>query len=78
MPDALRACMSPEVELAMWVPEGQRAAALRQLNQSGVTARLNGRGTVIARVRADQKGQPLNTLTLHGIPVIDFEIESHQ
>ena len=76
--DALRARVNPEVELAIWVPEGQRTDALHQLTQSGLVARLNGRGTVVARVRADQKGQPLNALTVGGIPVIDFEVESHQ
>jgi len=75
-PGALRAWMQPEVDLAMWVPDGQRAAALEALLQSGMAARLNGRGTVVARVPAGQKSGPVNALALRGIPVIDFEVES--
>jgi hypothetical protein len=76
-PGALRASINPEIDLAMWVPEGMRPAALRELAVAGITARLNGRGTVVARIRADQKGQPVSALTSRGIPVIDFEVESH-
>ncbi len=72
--EALRAWLHPEVELALSVPEAQRAAALAHLTRSGMNARLNGRGTVVARVRADQKGRPLNALAEQGIPVIDFEV----
>ena len=76
-PGALRAWLQPEVDLALWVPEAQRSEALAHLAQLGMAARLNGRGTVVARVPADKKGQPLNALTQHGIPVLDFEVESH-
>ena len=76
-PAALRVWLQPEVDLAMWVPEEQRAAALAHLSRSGLAARLNGRGTVVARVRTDRKGQPLDALAQHGIPILDFEVESH-
>ena len=74
-PQALQARLAPEVELTLWVAEGQRPAALAHLQQAGLTTHLNGRGTVVVRVHNNRKVVPLQTLHSKGISVKDFEVE---
>lgn len=74
-PQALQARLTPEVELTIWVAEGQRPAALAHLQQAGLATHLNGRGTVVVRVDTNQKAMPLQTLYAKGISVKDFEVE---
>ena len=74
-PQALQTHLAPEVELTLWVAEGQRPAALAHLQQAGLAAHLNGRGTVVVRVHNNLKVFPLQTLHSKGISVKDFEVE---
>ena len=74
-PQALQVRLAPEVELTLWVAEGQRPAALVHLQQAGLATHLNGRGTVVVRVHNNQKVMPLQTLQSKGISVKDFEVE---
>ncbi|MCL5999549.1 MAG: ABC transporter ATP-binding protein [Chloroflexi bacterium] len=74
-PAALRATLAGDVDMTLRVPAAQRSAALACLNEAGVSAHLNGRGTVVARVGADRKVHLLRTLSGSGVEVIDFELE---
>lgn len=76
-PEALRARLSPEVEMTLWVADGQRQTALNCLQDAGLNAHLNGRGTVVVRVHNGQKMAMLGTLHSSGIPVVDFEMEHY-
>jgi ABC-type multidrug transport system ATPase subunit len=67
-----------DVEMTLWVPEAQRAAALACLARQGLATHLNGRGTVVVRVDANQKMRPLRLLEELHIAVTDFEIERSQ
>jgi len=72
-PVDLLAKLMPEIQLTLYVPEAQRPDALARLADAGLAAHLNGRGTVVVRVRAEDKMQPLQTLLDCGIPVTNFE-----
>jgi ABC-type multidrug transport system ATPase subunit len=72
-PVDLLAKLMPEIQLTLYVPEAQRPDALACLAGAGLAAHLNGRGTVVVRVRAEDKMQPLQTLLDCGIPVTNFE-----
>jgi nitrous oxidase accessory protein len=72
-PVDLLAKLMPEIQLTLYVPEAQRPDALACLAGAGLAAHLNGRGTVVVRVRAEDKMQPLQTLLDCGIPVTKFE-----
>jgi ABC-type multidrug transport system ATPase subunit len=74
-PAALRVRLAPEVQLTLWVAEGQRPQALACLQESGLDVHLNGRGTVVARVHNGQKAALLHRLHSYGIPVTNFEME---
>jgi hypothetical protein len=74
-PEELRARWMPTVELTLWIGDEQRAEALALLQAQGLTARLNGRGTIVCAVRPDEKMRPLETLAARGIRVANFEIE---
>ena len=74
-PESLKAQHMQDVEMTLWVPEAQRAAALACFTTQGLAAHLNGRGTVVVRVGADQKMKPLRLLEEQRISVTDFEIE---
>ena len=74
-PEALHAQLSTEVELTLWISDAQRAQAKACLDDQGIPARLNGRGTVIVRVRAELKMQPLELLNACGVSVLNFELE---
>ncbi len=74
-PIDLLAKLMPEIELTLWVPEAQRPDALDCLTGAGLSAHLNGRGTVVVRVRSDEKMQALQTLQQRGITVENFEVE---
>jgi ABC-type multidrug transport system ATPase subunit len=74
-PEALRAALSAEVDITLWIPALQRNAALDCLTRAGVPAHLNGRGTVVVRIGADRKVHLLHTLAGGGIDVVDFELE---
>jgi len=76
--EAWRAEIVPAVELTLWMDEAQRARASELLNSLGWAARLNGRGTVVARMRAEQKLRALQTLAAQGIEVSDFQVERTQ
>lgn len=71
----LRVRLTPHVEITLWIPDAQRPLALRLLQQGGLDAHLNGRGTVVVRVKSDEKLHPLNLLGEQGITVLDFEVE---
>lgn len=73
-PEALRQEWNTELDLTLWVPELQRPRALACLTGEGLSAHLNGRGTVVVRVREDQKARPLTLLGTLGISVTDFEV----
>jgi ABC-type multidrug transport system ATPase subunit len=74
-PEALRVKWLPAIEMTIWVKEEQRAQALQCLLAEGLEAHLNGRGTVVARVKAAQKMRPIYALNEQGIKVINFEME---
>ncbi len=74
-PSDVRLRLSPHVELTLWVADGQRQRALHCLEEEGIKAHLNGRGTVVAQINAEQKLNTFKVLAEHGIAVTDFEIE---
>ena len=74
-PESLKAQHMQDVEMTLWLPEAERATALACFTRQGLAAHLNGRGTVVVRVGADQKMKPLRLLDEMNIPVTDFEIE---
>jgi ABC-type multidrug transport system ATPase subunit len=74
-PEELRRRLVPEVQMTLWVTEPERARALSRLGKAGVRAHANGRGTLVLRVRAEEKMQPLQVLRNEGIAVLDFEVE---
>lgn len=74
-PLELLARLRPEVELTLWVSETQRPDALAYLQKEGLSAHLNGHGTIVVRLRAGGKMQLLHLLRTHGICVFDFEIQ---
>jgi len=74
-PGDVRLKLTPHVELTLWIAEGQRTRALRRLEDDGIKAHLNGRGTVVAQINAGQKLDVLQLLAKQGIAVTDFEIE---
>lgn len=74
-PATLRARFAPEVEMAVWVAEEKRPFALAHLQEIGLTAHLNGRGSIVTRVHNGQKMNLIQTLNNQGIQVVDFEIE---
>jgi ABC-type uncharacterized transport system ATPase subunit len=65
----------PAVDLALWIGEGQRERANAHLRANGWDSHLNGRGTVVVRVRATQKMRALQALAEQGIAIQNFEIE---
>lgn len=75
LPADVRLRLTPDVELTLWVAEGQRSTALACLTQNGLSAHLNGRGTVVVQVTTDKKLQPLTLLAEQAIEVLDFEVE---
>ena len=78
-PESLKARhLRQEGEMTLWVPAAQRAAALACFTTQGLTAHLNGRGTLVVRVGADQKMKPLRLLEEQRLTVTDFEIERSQ
>jgi ABC-type multidrug transport system ATPase subunit len=74
-PGEVRLRLTPHVELTLWVAEGERPRALACLENNGICAHLNGRGTVVVQTNADQKLQALTLLAEEGIAVLDFEME---
>jgi nitrous oxidase accessory protein len=76
--DHLRLRLAPDVELTLWVVEAERLRALSAFQSRGWSAHLNGRGTVVVRVGAEHKLQPLALLMQQGIAVQNFEMECGQ
>jgi ABC-type multidrug transport system ATPase subunit len=74
-PNELRSRLSPDVEMSLWVTEGQRPFAMKQLEASGLSYHLNGRGSIVTRVSNGDKMRLLHTLQSKGVEVTDFEIE---
>jgi ABC-type multidrug transport system ATPase subunit len=74
-PGEVRLRLAPDVELTLWVADGERPRALACFESNGLNAHLNGRGTVVVRVDPQNKLQPLQLLAEHGISVLDFEVE---
>ncbi len=74
-PGEVRLRLAPDVELTLWVADGERPRALACFESNGLNAHLNGRGTVVVRVDPQNKLQPLRLLAEHGISVLDFEVE---
>jgi ABC-type multidrug transport system ATPase subunit len=74
-PGQVRLRLAPHVELTLWVSDVERAKALAAFQNEGWDAHLNGRGTVVVRLDAEQKLQPLSLLAEQGITVTDFEME---
>jgi nitrous oxidase accessory protein len=74
-PGEVRLRLTPHVELTLWVAEGERPRALACLENNGMCAHLNGRGTVVVQMNTDQKLQALTLLAEEGIAVLDFEME---
>lgn len=75
-PEELRARLSSNIEMVLWVNEAQRAHAKNCLTDKGLDAHLNGRGTVVVRIQSQQKMRALNVLNECGVAVQNFEIES--
>lgn len=75
-PEELRARLSADIEMVLWVSEAQRAHAKNYLTDKGIDAHLNGRGTVVVRIHANQKMRALNLLNECGVAVQNFEITS--
>lgn len=71
--DLLRRLM-PNLDLMLWVPEARRVDALACFKSHGFPAHLNGRGSVVVTVPADDKERPFMALAARGIPVLDVEI----
>jgi hypothetical protein len=61
------------VKLTLWVPEAHRPDALARFTGAGFNAHLNGRGTVVVEVRAEEKKELLRLM--NELPVQDFEME---
>jgi nitrous oxidase accessory protein len=74
-PGQVRLRLAPHVELTLWVPGDDRQRALALFQDNGLNAHLNGRGTVVVQIAAEQKLQPLSLLAEEGISVQDFEME---
>jgi nitrous oxidase accessory protein len=74
-PGEVRLRLAPEVEMTLWLAEGERERALACFTRQGWNAHLNGRGTVVVQINADRKLQPLTLLAEQGISVLDFEVE---
>jgi len=74
-PGEVRLRLAPHVELTLWVSEAERPQALAAFQAKGWEAHLNGRGTVVVRLGAKEKLQPLSLLAEQGITVTDFEME---
>jgi nitrous oxidase accessory protein len=72
-PEELLTQLMPFIKLTLWVPEAQRAEALARFTGAGLAAHLNGRGTVVVQVRAEEKMQLLSLL--REMEVVDFEME---
>lgn len=72
-PEELLAQLMPYIKLTLWVPEAQRADTLARFVGAGLSAHLNGRGTVMVQVRAEEKMQLLSLM--REIQVDDFEME---
>lgn len=72
-PEELLAQLMPYIKLTLWVPETQRADTLARFVGAGLSAHLNGRGTVVVQVRAEEKMQLLSLM--REIQVDDFEME---
>jgi len=77
-PSELRLRLAPDVELTLWVADEQRSRALRVLQDEGLDAHVNGRGTVVVEVAAADKFAPFDLLAQDGIQVVDFELEKIQ
>ncbi|HKZ83597.1 MAG TPA: nitrous oxide reductase family maturation protein NosD [Anaerolineae bacterium] len=77
-PESLKTQHLQDVEMTLWVPEAQRAAALACFARQGLATHFNGRGTLVVRVGANQKMRPLRLLEELHISVTDFEIERSQ
>lgn len=75
-PEELRARLSSNIEMVLWINEAQRALAQNCLTEKGIAAHLNGRGTVVVRIQSHQKMRALNVLNECGVMVQNFEIES--
>ncbi len=73
-PKALLRRLMPNLDLLLWVPEARRVDALACFKAHGIAAHLNGRGSVVVTVPADDKERPFAALASHGIPVLDVEI----
>jgi ABC-type multidrug transport system ATPase subunit len=74
-PGQVRLRLAPHAQITLWLAEGDRARALDMFEKAGWCAHLNGRGTVVVNLDAEQKLQPLTLLADEGIAVRDFEIE---
>lgn len=72
----LRLWLAPEALLTIWLPAAQHAVALAILQQAGMTAHLNGRGTLVVQVAAHQKLEPLRILDQNRIEILDFQIDA--
>jgi hypothetical protein len=65
--------LMPYIKLTLWVPEAQRPDALARFTGAGFRAHLNGRGTVVVEVRAEEKLALLRMMS--ELTVQDFEME---
>jgi nitrous oxidase accessory protein len=77
-PAQLLVKLMPNTRLALWVSADKRELALKHILHAGLSAHLNGRGTVVVDVPNADRMRPLNVLGENGIPVLDFEMERGQ
>jgi len=66
--------LMPSLDVLLWVPEARRADALSCFQSQGLSAHINGRGSVVVTIPADDKERPFRALASQGIPVLDVEI----
>lgn len=74
-PEELRHRLAPQTDLTLWLPETQRRPAVTWLENQGLPAHLNGRGTVVVSVPTQAKLQLLHALAAEGLSVLDFETD---
>ena len=76
--DRVRQRLIADIELVLWVADDQRRQAVQVLEGEGLRAHVNGRGTVVVRLNADEKMKAMHLLEEQDITVLDFELEKEQ
>jgi nitrous oxidase accessory protein len=75
LPDQLPLRLSPEFCLTLWVAEEQRQQAYDILAAAGWKPHLNGHGTVVLQIPAQDKLRPMENLIQQGVQIADFQLD---